>query len=102
MRVPGVKRLRLAARWFRSRFTKGVLILGYHRITQTSQDPYSICVSPENFAQQLETLRKYAMPISLRDGVQALKCGELPSRAVALTFDDGYKDHLYEVKPLLE
>src|SRR5262245_38203736 len=102
MRVPGLKHLRLAARWVKSRFTNGALILGYHRVTEASQDPYSICVSPENFAQQLETLRKYAMPISLREVVEGLKCRELPSRAVALTFDDGYKDHLYEVKPLLE
>jgi peptidoglycan/xylan/chitin deacetylase (PgdA/CDA1 family) len=102
MRVPGLKRLRLAARWVKSRFTNSALILGYHRITQTSRDPYSICVSPEHFAQQLETLRKRAAPISLREVVEGLECGELPPRAVALTFDDGYKDHLYEVKPLLE
>ena len=33
-----------------------VLILMYHRIADPDLDPWSLCVSPENFAQHLETL----------------------------------------------
>lgn len=102
MRVPGLKRLKQGARWVRSRFVPGALILGYHRIADTSEDPYSICVSTQHFAEQLEVLRQYAIPIRLQDAVQKLQDGNLPARAVAVTFDDGYKDQLFEAKPLLE
>jgi peptidoglycan/xylan/chitin deacetylase (PgdA/CDA1 family) len=102
MRVPGLKRLKQGARWVRSHFVPGALILGYHRISETSSDPYSMCVSPERFEAQLEVLRQYAIPIRLQDAVQKLQDGNLPARAVAVTFDDGYKDQLFEAKPLLE
>jgi peptidoglycan/xylan/chitin deacetylase (PgdA/CDA1 family) len=102
MRVPGLKRLEQGARWMRSRFVSGALILGYHRIAATSRDPYSMCVSPQRFSEQLKILRQHATPMRLQDVVQRMQDDNLPSRAVALTFDDGYKDQLFEAKPLLE
>jgi peptidoglycan/xylan/chitin deacetylase (PgdA/CDA1 family) len=102
MKIPGLKRLRLSARWLRSRLTHGALILGYHRIAETSSDPFSLAVSPEYFADQLACIRTHATPMSLRTLVHALKDGKVPRRAVVLTFDDGYADNLYAAKPLLE
>jgi peptidoglycan/xylan/chitin deacetylase (PgdA/CDA1 family) len=102
MRIPGLKSLKLSARWLRSRFIDGALILGYHRIAEVARDPYSICVTPQHFAEQLEVLHRYAQPIALRELVQRLRDGNLPRRAVSLTFDDGYGDNLYCTKPLLE
>jgi len=102
MRIPGLKHLKQSARWLRSRLTKGALILGYHRIVETSQDPYRISVTPQHFAEQLKILRQYAHPMPLMDLVQALQDGNLPPRAVAITIDDGYADNLYKAKPLLE
>jgi peptidoglycan/xylan/chitin deacetylase (PgdA/CDA1 family) len=61
-----------------------------------------VCVSPENFAEQLHELRKSAHPIRLSELVQDLKDGSLPDKSVAITFDDGYADNLYTAKPLLE
>jgi hypothetical protein len=46
MRVPGLKHLKLYARWWRSRFVNGGLILGYHRIVEKTQDSYAISVTP--------------------------------------------------------
>jgi peptidoglycan/xylan/chitin deacetylase (PgdA/CDA1 family) len=102
MRIPGLKSLKRSARWFRSQLVDGVLILGYHRIAAVAEDPYSICVTPQHFAEQLEVLHRSAPLLSLRESVQRLQEGKLPRRAVCLTFDDGYADNLYHAKPLLE
>jgi peptidoglycan/xylan/chitin deacetylase (PgdA/CDA1 family) len=40
--------------------------------------------------------------VKLQSLVQAVKAGEVPRRAVAITLDDGYSDNLHVAKPLLE
>ncbi len=103
MRIPGLKSLRQSARWLRSRFVAhGALILGYHRVVEVPHDPFAICVTPQHFAEQLEVLCRYTQPIRLQELVQGLQNGNLPRRAVVLTFDDGYADVLHHAKPLLE
>lgn len=102
MKFPGVKTARRLSRWVKAQVLGGALILGYHRISAPEDDAYGICVSPENFARQMESLRRYAHPISLSRLAQNLKDGSLPPNAVAVTFDDGYVDNLYSAKPILE
>ncbi|MCU1259384.1 MAG: polysaccharide deacetylase [Bryobacterales bacterium] len=79
----------------------GVLILVYHRITRLPRDPWSLCVSPEQFQQQLAVLRKQACPIPLRELSSHLKRSLLKKPRVAITFDDGYADNLHEAERLL-
>ena len=74
----------------------------YHRVTELSNDPYLLAVTPKHFAEQLEVIRRYGVPIRLRQLVEALNAGKVPKRAVVVTFDDGYADNLYSAKPLLE
>jgi peptidoglycan/xylan/chitin deacetylase (PgdA/CDA1 family) len=50
----------------------------------------------------MEALSKFAQPIHLGELVQCLKSGSVPPKSVAVTFDDGYADNLYEAKPVLE
>jgi peptidoglycan/xylan/chitin deacetylase (PgdA/CDA1 family) len=102
MRIPGVKTAKHFSRWARARMLGGALILGYHRVAQVIHDEYEVCVTQEHFAQHMEALRNYAHPIRLAELVQCLKAGSLPPKAVAVTFDDGYADNLYEAKPVLE
>jgi peptidoglycan/xylan/chitin deacetylase (PgdA/CDA1 family) len=102
MRIPGLKSLRHRGRRVRSRFVNGGLILGYHRVDDVLCDPYKLSVKPENFAQQLEVLKQYALPLSLSELVERLKKRGLPRRAVALTFDDGYADIVHKAKPFLD
>jgi peptidoglycan/xylan/chitin deacetylase (PgdA/CDA1 family) len=102
MRIPGIKSMQRFSRWLKSRFVSHALILGYHRIAEVDFDPYSLCVSPGHFAEQLEVLRKHANPISLSALAQGLSVGHLPERSVVLTFDDGYSDVLHIAKPLLK
>ena len=102
MRLPGAKTAKKFSRWLRARVLGGALILGYHRISVVEDDFYEVCVSPENFAGHMESLRKYVRPISLSKLVQGLKEGSVPPKSVAVTFDDGYADNLYSAKPILE
>ena len=102
MRIPGIKTRKIFFRWVRAQFYGGALILGYHRISSSSEVLDEVCVSPENFAEHLHELRKYTHPIRLPELVQHLKDGSLPDKSIAITFDDGYADNLYTAKPLLE
>jgi peptidoglycan/xylan/chitin deacetylase (PgdA/CDA1 family) len=102
MRIPAIDGLRLAAQRLRCRYVPSALILLYHRIADVRPDPWSLCVTPRHFAEQLETLRQYGRPMQLRQLAQALADGNLPRRAVVVTFDDGYADNLYHAKPMLE
>ena len=102
MKIPGLKTLKLYSRWLRSRFSSHALILGYHRIADVARDPYRYCVTPGNFAEQLEVLKRKAEVISLAKLVEGIHAGRLPERAVALTFDDGYVDVYQHARALLE
>lgn len=102
MRVPGAKTARKFSRWMQARLLGGALILGYHRISAAPEDPYEVCVSPEFFDEHLQALKRYTHPVSLSRLVQDLRDGSLRPKTVALTFDDGYADNLYNARPLLE
>jgi peptidoglycan/xylan/chitin deacetylase (PgdA/CDA1 family) len=55
----------------------------------------------ERFDWQMALLRQYCHPMILADGVEGLKRGALPPRAVAVTFDDGYADNATMALPVL-
>lgn len=101
MRLKGVKTMRQVARWLRSRWGQQVLILGYHRVADVADDPYSVVVRPSHFTGQMAALRREAEPISLTQLHDGLQTGQLPQRAVVVTFDDGYVDMLHQAKPVL-
>lgn len=89
-------------RGVRSKLFGSVRILTYHRVAAVEQDPFRLCVHPERFAEQLETLRRYGSCFTLRDLMSALDNGRHPRRCFVITFDDGYADNLSQAKPLAE
>jgi peptidoglycan/xylan/chitin deacetylase (PgdA/CDA1 family) len=90
-----------AVRWLRRRRSRPMILM-YHRVAQPEVDPWALCVSPGHFAQQLEVLQRCCVCLRLDDFVLSLIEGRLPTRAVAVTFDDGYADNLHEAAPALE
>ncbi len=87
----------------RAREERGcAVVLMYHSISRRRPDPFNICVDPELFAEQLQLLHDHFRVVSLGELRSALVRDEPLTRAVALTFDDGYRDNLLAAKPLLE
>jgi len=101
MRVPGRRRVRQAGRWLRSRLNPRVVILGYHRVSDGTSDPFNLSVTPSELDQHLGFLARNARPVGLQHAVQELAQGTTVPRTVVVTFDDGYEDTLTMALPLL-
>lgn len=84
-----------------------VPILMYHYISElppnADQLRAGLTVHPQQFREHLEYLRTAGYSaVSLYEIYLALTQGyRLPPNPIALTFDDGYSDHLYAAMPLL-
>jgi len=78
------------------------LVLCYHRICEPGNDPQRLSVSPKNFQEQLRVIKKHYSSVRLQDLAKQIKKGEVPHKAVILTFDDGYADNLINAKKILE
>jgi peptidoglycan/xylan/chitin deacetylase (PgdA/CDA1 family) len=78
------------------------LILMYHRVAHEPFDPWQLAVTPARFAEQLEWLARNRTVLRLVEFAELHRRGELPSDAVALTFDDGYACTAEIAGPLLD
>jgi peptidoglycan/xylan/chitin deacetylase (PgdA/CDA1 family) len=80
-----------------------LIVLMWHNVEGTwcySSPPGS---GTRGLAHQLRRLKQLATVIPLEDGLEALAASKpLPARAVAITFDDGYRDNLDIAVPLLQ
>jgi peptidoglycan/xylan/chitin deacetylase (PgdA/CDA1 family) len=72
------------------------VVLVYHRVAETQDDPYGQAVRPETFARHLEILAREHPIVPLRDLVER----RYKDGTVAITFDDGYADNLHEALPI--
>jgi peptidoglycan/xylan/chitin deacetylase (PgdA/CDA1 family) len=75
----------------------GTLILCYHRVAEGVEDPFHLCVRPDNFAAHLEEISRAREPSTLADV-------SVPSHRprVVVTLDDGYRDNLTNALPIAE
>jgi peptidoglycan/xylan/chitin deacetylase (PgdA/CDA1 family) len=75
----------------------GTLVLCYHRVAEGVEDPFHLCVRPDNFAAHLEEISRSRQPSTLADV-------SVPSRRprVVVTLDDGYRDNLTNALPIAE
>lgn len=77
------------------------VMLVYHHVSNST--PPSTTISPKKFAEHLAYLNDNHQVIALDVLVNALKSGQpLPDKAVAITFDDGYRNILENAHPLLK
>ncbi len=96
--------VRRALNWVKRRLPPPVLpvILMYHRVATPRFDPWGLSVSPARFREQMEAIARYRTPIAMDELVRQLEEGSATGTAVAVTFDDGYRDNFREAKPVLE
>jgi peptidoglycan/xylan/chitin deacetylase (PgdA/CDA1 family) len=92
-----ISRMRAAIRPRRSR----PVILMYHRVAVVQHDPWGLAVHPGRFEEQIAYVKHYRTPMSMEELVDRLRSKSLPANAVAITFDDGYRDNLVNAKPVL-
>ncbi|MBS2001826.1 MAG: polysaccharide deacetylase family protein [Cyanobacteria bacterium SZAS LIN-5] len=91
--------MQAAPPFLRSLQAPRVLMLLYHRISDTDADPQLLSVAPAHFREHLEVLRqKYrALNCSALDGGKEA----FTTNSVVITFDDGYADNLTAALPIL-
>ena len=79
-------------------------IFCYHAVTASGRPLDDFCFMPvDRFRAQMKWLRAsgYA-PLPLKKAADALAAGRLPRRAVAVTFDDGFRNNVTVALPVLE
>lgn len=75
------------------------LILTYHAV---EAGPAPLCIEPGLFAAHLDCLAAVgAQTLTISELADCLRAGELPERAVAITFDDGFASVAERAAPLL-
>ncbi|MCX5765303.1 MAG: polysaccharide deacetylase family protein [Gemmatimonadetes bacterium] len=85
----------------RRRFARRGVILLYHRVDAPALDPNDLAVTPSHFEGQLRILSALGEPLGLDEFERRRIDGTLPARAIAVTFDDGYRDNLTNAAPAL-
>ncbi len=75
-------------------------ILCYHGVSSRGEDEW--CVTPDQLRDQMTEVRRTRTPVDLARILAWLRGeSDLPPRAVAVTFDDGYADVLQLAAPIL-
>jgi peptidoglycan/xylan/chitin deacetylase (PgdA/CDA1 family) len=80
-----------------------LLVLGWHNASATYGFPAPEGAAERGLARQMKALARVANVLPLEQALARLSAGErLPARALAITFDDGYRDNLDVAVPVLE
>ncbi len=81
---------------------KKLFILIYHRVLDRPDFMRPGEVDKQAFSWQMELLANYFNVLPLSEAIEKLKNDQLPSRAVSITFDDGYADNYLNALPILQ
>jgi peptidoglycan/xylan/chitin deacetylase (PgdA/CDA1 family) len=80
-----------------------LIVLHYHRVLEAPDPMFTgMLVERAAFAEQMAALAEYFRVLPLSEALARLRQGDLPRRAVAVTFDDGYADNFHVAMPILQ
>jgi peptidoglycan/xylan/chitin deacetylase (PgdA/CDA1 family) len=82
--------------------TRALLVLIYHRVLAEPDPLLADEPDARAFAAQMDLVARLFNVVDLVEGVKKLRDGNLPPRALAITFDDGYANNLQVAAPLLK
>lgn len=94
--------LRLAYRVMNPRGTRQLTILIFHRVVPQVDPMFPEYLDAALFGSHLALVKSATNVVPLADGIAALSRGDLPPRALAITFDDGYADNATVALPILK
>ena len=101
-----VLRLGITSRVARSRWrTRRLLVLCYHGFATHDEHEWDpqLYLSPRTFRRRLEFLhREGYCVLPLGEGLERLRAGDLPPKAIVLTVDDGFADFAEVAAPILD
>ena len=100
-RIKRATRGRVAAPFIERRTRACYQIVRYHRVTE-AHDPFFGGVSVRRFEGEMELLASRFTVRPLEELIESAARDELPSNAVAITFDDGYRDNYEYAFPILK
>jgi len=78
------------------------VIVAFHRIRDDSDPSDGLTVDTRTFTSYCEFFKRFFNVLPLRQLVDMLEHGATPSRALAITFDDGYRDNFLNAAPILD
>lgn len=75
-------------------------ILVFHRVNDEN-DPFFPSVPTAVFAARMKHIAEHYVVLTVEELTERIRRGAVPHRALALTFDDGYRDTLTHAAPVL-
>jgi len=76
-------------------------VLIYHRVLATPDPLRPSEPTAAEFEDRMRWVKRHFNVVALADGIERLNAGGLPPRALAITFDDGYRDNYDIAMPIL-
>src|SRR3990172_8297292 len=83
-----------------ARPSRGFPILTFHRVND-DHDPFLPAMPTAVFAARIAHIARHYRVLTVEDLVERVRQGTAPRNALALTFDDGYRDTLTHAAPIL-
>lgn len=84
----------------RSRLRPAFSIFTYHRVNDVG-DAFQPAMPTDVFERQIRYVAAHYTVLTVEDLVDRMASGRVPRDAVAITFDDGYRDNLTHAAPIL-